>query len=161
MYIKEFEVRWNDLDANRHLANSSYLNFMSHTRLTYLMEKGFSQKAMAQHNIGPVVFNEHVFYFKEVFPGEAIKVSLEIKGLSENGMYFEFEHNFYNQKGQNLARCVMMGGWIDLKTRKLIDLPETLFVALETLDKTKDFKILTKEDTRKFNQFPIHLSEVN
>ena len=28
MYLKEFEVRWNDLDANRHLANSSYINFM-------------------------------------------------------------------------------------------------------------------------------------
>ena len=41
MYLKEFEIRWSDIDANRHLANSAYLNFMSHTRMAFLMELGF------------------------------------------------------------------------------------------------------------------------
>ena len=157
MYIKDFEVRWNDLDANRHLANSSYLNYMSHTRLSYMMEKGFGQGNMIKHNIGPVVFYEHMFYFKEIFPGEPIRVSLELKGISEGGVYFEFQHNFYNKKGVNMARCNMMGGWINLKTRKLRDLPEDLFSALNDLHKTEDFKILTKEDTRKFKQIPHNL----
>jgi len=154
MYLKDFEVRWNDLDANRHLANSSYINYMSHTRLSYFMEKGFDQRGMVKHNIGPVVFYEHMFYFKEIFPGKPIRVSLQLKGLSEGGMYFEFQHNFYNAEGENLARCNMMGGWIDLKTRKLRDLPESLISAITSLDKTEDFKILTKEDTRRFKQFP-------
>ncbi len=157
MYIKEFEVRWNDLDANRHLANSSYINFMSHTRLSYMMEKGFGQNNMIKHHIGPVVFYEHMFYFKEIFPGEPIRVSLELKGISEGGKYFEFQHNFYNSDGVNMARCNMMGGWIDLNTRKLRDLPEVLFTALNTLSKTEDFKTLTKEDTRKFKQIPKNL----
>jgi len=69
-------------------------------------------------------------------------------------MYFEFQHNFYDSEGNNMARCNMMGGWIDLQTRKLRDLPETLFSALNHLDKTEDFKILTKDDTRKYQQFP-------
>ena len=98
MYLKEFEVRWNDLDANRHLANSSYINFMSHTRLSYMMENGFGQNSMVTNNIGPVVFYEHMFYFREVFPGKPIRVSLQLKGISKNGMYFEFQHNFYNHK---------------------------------------------------------------
>ena len=154
MYIKEFEVRWNDLDANRHLANSTYLNYMSHIRLSYMMEKGFNQSNMVKHNIGPVVFDEHMFYFKEIFPGEPIRVSLELKGISEGGMYFEFQHNFYNSKGENMACCNMMGGWIDLKARKLRNLPESLFSALNQLDKTEDFKILIKEDTRKHRKTP-------
>ena len=53
-----------------------------------------------------------------------------------------------------MARCNMMGGWIDLQTRKLRDVPELLFSALNSLDKTNDFKVLTKEDTRKHKQFP-------
>lgn len=154
MYLKEFEVRWNDLDANRHLANSSYINFMSHTRLSFMMENGFGQHNMVKHNIGPVVFYEHMFYFKEIFPGKPVRVSLQLKGISEGGMYFEFQHNFYNAEGVNMARCNMMGGWIDLQTRKLRDLPESLFFALNQLDKTEDFKILTKEDTRKYQQYP-------
>jgi len=158
MYLKDFEVRWNDLDANRHLANSSYINYMSHTRLSYFMEMGFGQKEMIKNNIGPVVFYEHMFYFKEIFPGKPIRVSLQLKGLSEGGMYFEFQHNFYNTEGKNLARCNMMGGWIDLKTRRLRDLPDSLISAISGLDKTEDFKVLTKEDTRKFQQFPLDLS---
>ena len=154
MYLKEFEVRWNDLDANRHLANSSYINFMSHTRLSYMMENGFGQNSMVTNNIGPVVFYEHMFYFREVFPGKPIRVSLQLKGISKNGMYFEFQHNFYNHEGENMARCNMMGGWIDLQTRKLRDLPNKHFLTLNELEKTGDFKNLTKDDTRKLKQFP-------
>ena len=69
-------------------------------------------------------------------------------------MYFEFQHNFYNAEGINMARCNMMGGWIDLQSRKLRDVPELLFSALNSLDKTNDFKVLTNEDTRKHKQFP-------
>ncbi|WP_374958619.1 acyl-CoA thioesterase, partial [Gilvibacter sp.] len=57
MYLKEFEIRWSDIDANRHLANSAYVNFMSHTRMSFLIDRGIDMKAMAKHQIGPVVFN--------------------------------------------------------------------------------------------------------
>lgn len=154
MYTKEFEIRWSDIDANRHLANSAYMNFMSHTRMAFLMEHGFGQKQLAQHNIGPVVFYEHIYYFKEVFAGKPIHVSLELKGISEDGMFFEFLHNIYDAKGRNCASCEMLGSWIDLKDRKLVTLPEDLLKELNSLGRTEDFKILTKEDTRKFGKKP-------
>ncbi|RDK88656.1 acyl-CoA thioesterase [Marinirhabdus gelatinilytica] len=157
MYTKEFEVRWNDIDANRHLANSAYINYMSHTRLSFMLENGFGQTEMVQHNIGPVVFYEHMFYFKEVFPGKPIKVSLQLKGISEDGMYFSFLHNFYDERGRNVARCEMMGGWIDLTERKLRALPEVLLNNLNTLEKTEDFYTITKEDTRRHGQVPENL----
>ena len=157
MYIKEFEVRWNDIDANRHLANSAYINYMSHTRLSFMLENGFGQAELAQKNICSVVFFEHMFYFKEAFLGESIRVSLQLKGISEGGMYFQFLHNFYNEQGINIARCEMMGGWINLSERKLRELPEDLLKNLNSLSKTDDFKILTKEDTRKFGQVPQHM----
>ena len=109
MYLKEFEIRWNDIDANRHLANSAYINFMSHTRLSYMLENGFGQANMAANNIGPVVFYEHMFYFKEVFPGKPITVSLALKGISKDGMYFSFEHNFFDHAGKR-ARCLNKKG---------------------------------------------------
>ena len=48
----------------------------------------------------------------------------------------------------------MMGGWIDLKERKLTGLPEELYKNLNSLSHTGDFRILTKEDTRRFNKKP-------
>jgi len=154
MYLKEFEVRWSDVDANRHLANSAYINFMSHARMSYLMELGFDQRMMVKHQIGPVVFYEHMYYFKEVFPGKPIRVSLEVMGMSEDGKFFEFHHNFYDAQGRNVAHCEMMGAWMGLQTRKLTDLPQELLEVFDSLEKPEGFRVLTKADTRKFAKTP-------
>lgn len=154
MYLKKFEVRWSDIDANRHLANSAYINFMSHTRMSFLWDIGFSQKELSKHKIGPVAFYEHMYYFKEIFPGKPVTVSLQLKGLSEDGMYFEFLHNFYDADGKNFASCEMMGAWIDLTIRSLIGIDAELLKNFKTLSKTEDFRVLTKEDTRKFGKKP-------
>lgn len=154
MYLKKFEIRWSDMDANRHLANAAYLNFMSHTRMSFLMELGFDQASMAKEQIGPVVFYEHLYYFKEVFPGKPIKVSMEITGMSEDGKFFEFLHNFYNHKGENFAHCEMMGAWMDLKTRKLTALTNDFLFSFSGAEKAETFRVLTKEDTRKFAKTP-------
>lgn len=154
MYIKEFEIRWSDVDANRHMANSAYLNFMSHTRMSFLLELGFNQKTMSQNNIGPVVFHEHVYYFKEAFLGKPVRVSLELVGLSADGMFFEFHHNFYDGNGKNFAHCQIMGAWIDLKTRRLTGLGTEFLAAFNKVPKGDGFTVLTKEDTRKFSVRP-------
>ena len=154
MYLKDFEIRWSDVDANRHLANSAYLNFMSHTRMAYLMELGFTHQTMAAHEIGPVVFYEHIYYFKEAFLGKPVKVSMEVVGMSEDGKFFEFHHNFYDNKGRNFAHCEMMGAWIDLKTRSLTGLTDDFLTAFNKADKPDNFSVLSKEDTRKFVKVP-------
>ena len=118
MYTKEFELRWSDIDANRHMANSAYLNLMSHTRTAFLKAHGFSLMTLSKAHLGPVVFYEHIYYYREAFLSEKIDVTLEVAGLSEDGMFFKFEHNFYNKKGRHLAHCEILGAWIDLNTRQ-------------------------------------------
>ncbi len=162
MYKKQFEIRWSDIDANAHLANSAYTNFMSHARMAFFAEFGFSLSKIKEHNIGPVVFYEHMYYFKESFIGTPITVTIEVSGLSEDGMFFMFEHNFYNHKGENLAYCEMQGAWIDLKARKLTALPEELLAMAQKFPKSESFKILTKADTRQHGvkPKPINVSEI-
>ena len=147
MYLKEFEIRWNDLDANRHLANTSYVNYMSHTRMSALMDHGIDHLTLARYDIGPVVFHEHIYYFREAIQGK-VTVSFELAGASEDGMFFQFLHKFYNDKGDNIAACDMKGGWIDLKTRKLIPMPEEILSKMDKMPKTTDFGILHKSDMR-------------
>jgi acyl-CoA thioester hydrolase len=154
MYKKQFEIRWSDVDANSHLANSAYTNFMSHTRMAFFAEYGFSMSEIKKYNLGPIVFYEHMYYFKESFLGVPITVTIEVSGLSDDGMLFMFEHNFYNHKGENLAYCEMQGAWIGLKARKLAGLPEVLLELVKKFPKSESFKILTKEDTRKHGVKP-------
>ena len=154
MYTQEFQVRWSDLDANRHMANSAYQNFMSHTRMAFLIENGFGQKEMAQYNTGPVIFYEHIYYFREILEGPPITVGVELTGLSADGSLFEFKHEFYDHHGKNLARAEMMGAWMNLKERKITPLHKDLIKKIETFPRSNDFKMLTKMDTRRHRQFP-------
>jgi acyl-CoA thioester hydrolase len=158
MFLKEFEIRWNDLDANRHLANVSYLSYASETRMAFLNQIGLSHRDLQKNSIGPIVFNEQLFYFKEVMGDDKIRVSFELAGVSEDGTFFSFEHNFYNQKGQNVARCEMMGAWINLTTRKLSSLPPAFTSQFEGAFKTEEYKILTSKDTRKHGKLPKDIS---
>ena len=158
MYKKQFEIRWSDIDANRHLANSAYVNFMSHTRVAFFEDHGFSLNDLAKFDISPVIFHEHIYYFKEAFLGTPITVSLEVSGLSEDGMFFKIVHNIYDDKGKNLAHSDLLGAWINLKTRKLTALPEDFLNEMNSFPKTADFKILTKDDTRQNAVMPQDLN---
>ncbi len=158
MFTKEFEIRWNDLDANMHLANSAYVNFMSHTRMAFFEEHGFSLNEIAKHNLAPIVFYEHIYYFKEAHIGDPVTVGLEITGLSDDGMFFSIDHNFYDAKGKNIAHSEMLGAWMDFKSRKLTCLNPELMNKANLFPKSKDFKILTKADTRKYQKRPVDLN---
>lgn len=158
MYLKKFEIRWDDVDANRHLRNSAYINFMSHTRMSYMFENGMGHDSLEKHNLGPVALYEHVYYFRELFPGRPVFVSLQLLGMAEDGKFFKFLHNFYDENGKNFARAEMLGGWIDMQTRKLTGLPEEYLKMFQEFDKADNFKILTSEDTRKYAQYPQDLN---
>jgi acyl-CoA thioester hydrolase len=155
MYKKEFDVRWSDLDANRHMANSAYQNFMSHTRMAFLIDNDFGQREMVQYETGPVIFNENIFYFKEIHQGKPITVTCEVTGMSENGSMFSFRHNFYDYKGRNVARGLMTGAWMNLKERKITALHPELFEKIKNFPKSKDFKVLEKADMRAQGEFPL------
>lgn len=157
--MTKIEVRWSDIDANRHLANSAYLNFMSHTRVVAMNKAGITQNVLEKFNLGPIVFYENIFYFKEVLPDQSVYVDIKLKGLSEDNMFFQFEQNLYDSQGQNMATYEMMGSWIDMKTRRLTSLPQELAKLFTLLERTEDFTVLTKNDTRKFGKRPKHISK--
>ena len=155
MYIKRFEIRWRDLDANKHLGNSSYVDFMSHTRMSFFMEQGIDLTDMDAHGLGPIVFHEHIYYFKEIRLGAPVDVSLEMAGMSEDARFVKFAHRFYDLDGKNLAYAEMLFSWIDLETRRLAKLPEELEKLIRSFPKSADFKILSKDDLRSDGKRPV------
>ena len=147
MYFKEFEVRWNDLDANKHLGNSTYIEYMSHTRMSLLTEMGMGIDILENNDLGPIVLYEHIHYYREVLGTSPIKVSLEMAGYTENMRFVKFFHNFYDQKGKHLAHSEILFSFLKLSTRKLGVLPHEFIEKMKSIPKSESFKILTKEDT--------------
>src|SRR5688500_682363 len=98
MYTKSFEIRWSDLDANRHVANSSYVDLLSETRMSFLRENGFTQQKFEEYGMGPVIFTEEFYYIKEIKPNEKIKISVELLANSTDCKYIKFAHCIFNDE---------------------------------------------------------------
>ncbi len=98
-----------------------------------MLENGMDQRHLAEYNLGPVAFYEHMYYFREFFLEQPVTVSLQLKGLSEDGMYFEFS-TIFMMKRKNCACCEMMGAWIDLSERKLVGLPKKFWEKMDSLE---------------------------
>ncbi len=148
MFLKEFEIRCSDIDANKHLSNISYITYAVETRMEFLRKIGLNHNNLKEMNLGSVVFNEHIYYYKEVLLDQKIKVSFEINGTSDDRKFFQYEHNFYNSDGENVAFYEMTGAWMDLVKRKLTVLPKKFSESLTKIHKTKNFKIISSKDTR-------------
>ncbi len=153
-FVKSFEIRWSDLDANRHVANSTYVDLLSQTRLSYLDECGFTQRKFSELDIGPVMFSEEFFYIKEVMPSETVSATIELLANSPNCKYVKFAHCIYNQSGVLSVYSEMFFGWMDLKLRKLIVPPSELAVAMHGLPKSDNYVELPERVNLKNDKIP-------
>jgi acyl-CoA thioester hydrolase len=141
VFSKRFEVRWADLDANRHLRNTAYLDYATHVRFAFLAENGFPPSRFGELHFGPVILREEMTFVREVGPNEELTVDYRLAALSEDGRKFKLRHRVFRRDGVEAARIDTDGGWMDLATRKLRPPPAELQAAFERLERTDDFEI--------------------
>ncbi|PWI15273.1 thioesterase [Streptomyces sp. Act143] len=141
-FTKSFEVRWDDVDANGHLRNTRYLEYAATARLGFLMEAGWTPRAIHQAGVAPVTLSDEVRYLREVFPAEAVTVDTRVIGLSQDVSRWRFEHILTRESGEKAAEVRTLGAWIDLATRKIAAPPAELQALFETV-RTADCQDLT------------------
>jgi len=156
MFKNKYKVLWADLDANWHLANFSYLKYSTDARMSFFDSIGLTKENLLKKELGPVVFYEHIYYYKEILLGDEFYVSVEIDGYSEDKRFGKLIQNFYKGK-INMARIEILFALMDLKERKLSKFPDDQFEKIKKYPKTKSFKIITKNDTRIDGKLPENL----
>jgi acyl-CoA thioester hydrolase len=66
-------------------------------------------------------------------------VTFALAGVSEDVSRFKLRNEFRREDGELAARITSLGGWLDLRARKLVAPPEALAAAILALDRTDDF----------------------
>ncbi len=156
LFIEKFNVRWSDVDANRHVGNSSYMDYCSQTRMSFLNSKGFGINHLVRWGIGPVVLRENFTFYKELHVDQTIFVSLEITGISEDSDIFEFTHKIYDSEGIHHTTALAQGVWIDMIQRRRTSPPEELKQALLSTTDENTLRIITLDDI-KDKEKPVNL----
>ncbi len=141
-FEEHFTVRWADLDANRHVRNTIFSEFATHTRFRLLEAHGFSQARFESLRFGPVMFREEIRYRRELVFGEEVSVSVLFAGLSEDGSQWRVYQEVTRADGKQAAILTIDGAWIHLERRRLIAPPDELLELLQSLPRTEDFEVL-------------------
>lgn len=146
-FFHKFEVRWSDLDANMHLANTAYVAYCAQTRMAFMNKHRIGMRELSKWGIGPVILHERYSFFKEMYMGQEVIVSLELDGISDDGGIYRFIHKFYLPDGTHCATAEATGVWIDMRARKSTIPPLEM---VEVIHQVKTFKtkVLTKEDIK-------------
>ena len=147
-YHYKFDVRWSDIDANKHLANSAYVEYCAQTRMAFMNTHKMGLKELSRWGIGPVILHERYSFFKEIYADQTVFVSLEIAGMSEDASIYQFIHKFYLPDGTHMATAEATGVWIDMMLRKTTTPTDDILEVMQEFS-SESIKILTKEDLRK------------
>ncbi len=140
-----FKTKWADFDPNNHLRHSAYNDYAAECRVRFFHKHGYSLANFNQAKLGPILFQEHTNFYKEIRIGEDLTVVLFLKGISDKGDKFKFTHHIYKQNKSLAATIDVYGAWLDLSLRKLTTPPKALIEVCYSLPKTEDFEIISSK----------------
>ena len=142
IFERKFNVGWRDVDPNGHVANMVYLEYAVDTRIAFFESNGFPPSNFITNGFGPVIQSDLTDYFREAVMLDELRVTMENGGFSEDGSRFRVINNIYKADGELAARVTSIGGWLNLKERKLMEPPDIIKDAWLTLSRTEDFEEL-------------------
>lgn len=143
LFSCDFNVGWEHLDSNGHMANTAYLDLAVNVRMRFFQASGFALQEFARLRFGPVVRRDEIEYFREFRLLDPIKGTLALAGLSDDCSHFRLRNEFFRADGRLAARVTTAGGWLDLEQRKLTVPPEGIVKAYASLARTDDFTVLS------------------
>lgn len=152
--FKKIQIRWSDVDANRHVANTAYAKMMIDMRMHFLTEINWGHQRMMKENLGPVILSESFYYIKEVMPDEMVTVDLELLGYGENYKFTQFCHGIYNEEGELAVYGTLIFAWLDMVERKLIEPPIELKKLIMEMPKSDRFSEIEKDKLRNLDIVP-------
>jgi acyl-CoA thioester hydrolase len=118
-YSLPIQVRWSDIDQNRHLRHSAYYDYGALVRFSCFSVQGLSNQRLEEMHIGPILFREEAVFKREIKFEDQVTVNLEVTKSTPDFSRWSIRHHFFKQDGVLSALLNMDGAWIDVGKRKL------------------------------------------
>lgn len=130
-FEKTYLVKWSDVDPNKHLRGSAYLDFTDHTRINFMESKGLSVDMLIKLNVGFVLTSTSIEYKREVLMNEVIRVDYHIDYFSEDYRKYGATHQIFKEDGKLACMIKIEGFWIDLKSRRVAAPPDEVIKLIQ------------------------------
>lgn len=139
-FIKEFEVKWADVDANRHMRHTAFNDYAAHMRVKILESVNLSMSRLEKLRMGPILFREETLFHREVGMEGSITMNVSLLKAREDGSRWTFIHEMFRADGIKAATIIVDGAWIDLDKRKLAAPPEEIARLFLGIPRSENFE---------------------
>lgn len=113
------QIRWSDIDQNRHLRHSAYYDFGTTVRVTFFSLKGLTNMKLEELGVGPILFREEAQFRKEIKFEDRITADMEVTKAKKDFSRWSIRHHLTKEDGTVAAIINMDGAWMNLSLRKL------------------------------------------
>jgi acyl-CoA thioester hydrolase len=141
-YSRTYQVRFSDIDANRHVNNAVYIDATADVRYQFFAENGFPPERFEQLGIGPVYTKITAQFLREVLMGETLTVTFVVAGLSPLGIRWKVRHDVLKSNGKKAVSLEMEGTILDLAARKPVQPDAELMRVFQLAPRAADFEVL-------------------
>lgn len=142
-FSESVQIRWSDIDANRHLRHSVYYDYGAAMRMHALSSQGLTTKKLEEFMMGPILFREEAIFKREILLEDKITITVElVKTTSDYGRW-SLRHQFLKSDNTLAAILNVDGAWIDLAKRKLATPNDFIRNIFEHFPKSNDFQMIT------------------
>ena len=141
-YSKKVQVRWSDIDQNRHLRHSAYYDFGAMIRIDFLSKHGLTTSKMEELNIGPILFREEAIFRREIKLEDPITIDIELVKATPDFCRWSMRHNFRKEDGSLAAIVSMDGAWIDIAKRKTTVPDEFVQQVFNAMPRSNDYRLI-------------------
>lgn len=143
-YSMSYEVRRTDIDVNRHVNYAAYIEAATGLRYRFFTEHNLPPETFERLDIGPTYTSLTIHFYREVRLGETITITMQMAGLSEQGIRWKIVHNFLKANGKKAVGLTLEGTFLNMTTRQpVIPSPEIL-QAFKQAPRTPDFAVLSE-----------------
>jgi acyl-CoA thioester hydrolase len=144
-YSLPIQIRWADIDANRHLRHSVYYDYAAMMRMNVLSEGGLTTKKLEELMIGPILFREEAIFRREILLEDKISLTVELVKITPDFGRWSLRHHFLKADNTLAAILNVDGAWIDLAKRKLAVPNDFIRDIFDHFPKAQDFQVVTPE----------------
>src|SRR5688572_26597455 len=104
-FLKPMQIRWSDIDANRHLRHSVYYDYGAAMRMMFLSERGPTTKKLEEFQIGPILLREEAIFRREILFEDPITIDVELVKTTPDFGRWSLRHNI--MKGENVLAAII------------------------------------------------------
>jgi acyl-CoA thioester hydrolase len=125
-YAGTYKIRVGDINYGGHMGNDKALLLFHDARMYFLEKHGFSESDIGGPGI--IMGDAHVYFKKEVFRGDELKVYIHIEDL--RGLSFEMHYTVMRREEEVFYGSTKLISF-DYGKRKVVKIPDVLIEVLK------------------------------